>query len=897
MRRDLLKIISGSKDVTNAIILTHNIDFVFLQTVVLSAFRKCGQPTVTVFADADCAVESYTNQYPVLSDLGVRYRVVQVSAEPGFRFHPKAILLSGPDEATLLVGSGNLTYGGWRENAEIWIQFNAKSDDIANFFYFRDYLRLILDKIHLADSVRSEVEEAFDPKSKNWISEGSGELPGITGRFGNGPSLIEKIAEKLNFESLEELHICSPYFDNRGNALREVITRFDAKNKTELYWHKDSNLTEKAWMSNENIAKIRSVKFEHQNANGEFRSAFMHAKFYAFLQKDQVIVVAGSGNCSQGALTIPGKAGNAELMAFQTMALDEYQENYANEFILSSEEIQFHESVEIGDDTEQDGSPEIRVMSARFDSGAILVGFIPVDTRVEECRVNDEPVHFDSDESGIVRIPYTKSPRTVQLRGSINGLQSISNLAWVDQEKYLRSSARGRSLADSIRTQVNPDTWNAGAWSEILGVFCKHLSYMPASVDDPLKKKIGKNTDKEPLEFTADDVFSSGYQMSGFNSLSVSLLDSNNTRVQSLQQLLKRWFGMPDEEISDDTDPDDEPEDDEDVVDRPEIIRKIPRTEIIKEAITDRDRRRICNLMKQMKVSMTSREFLEERSPEMLAADIKIVSVLLCIGLRENWVSMEEFWEVTYQIWVSLFFTSDEDPKRGWFELRFRNSDDPESFIESMKPSEIAAAFLGWVMAVPGKVSIPEQATFKLASVLAVARLPWLWHSAAIEDTGNELMAFLAHSAPRNLSKEKILQRAINEWKSLLRRGDALRRFENAVKNRPVKELMESIKQPLLNAGELLWQGSSGFCITKDTCQRVKSAKLTVEKLQIGEEKKFCATFTIPIQALLDDRVLPITPEFGSQPRQALKGLLNEVERGFAVFRKQEKSEEDDIWR
>ena len=59
MRRDLLKIVAGAKDVTNAIILTHNIDFVFVQAVVIPALRKCGSPTLTVFADADCAAQAY----------------------------------------------------------------------------------------------------------------------------------------------------------------------------------------------------------------------------------------------------------------------------------------------------------------------------------------------------------------------------------------------------------------------------------------------------------------------------------------------------------------------------------------------------------------------------------------------------------------------------------------------------------------------------------------------------------------------------------------------------------------------------------------------------------------------------------------------------------------------
>ena len=78
MRADVLEVISSAKDVTNAVILTHNIDFVFVQTLVLSAFRRCGHPTITVFADSGCATESFAHQKGVLTSLGVRYRVVPV---------------------------------------------------------------------------------------------------------------------------------------------------------------------------------------------------------------------------------------------------------------------------------------------------------------------------------------------------------------------------------------------------------------------------------------------------------------------------------------------------------------------------------------------------------------------------------------------------------------------------------------------------------------------------------------------------------------------------------------------------------------------------------------------------------------------------------------------------
>ena len=138
MRHDVLEVTGTAKDITNVVILTHNIDFVFVQCVVLPVLRKCGSPALTIFADSHCCEEAYESQAPLLSTLGVRYRVIPVSMHSGFRFHPKAVLLSGTKKATLLIGSGNLTFGGWRENAEVWFRYDSDTDGTGVFAAFRD---------------------------------------------------------------------------------------------------------------------------------------------------------------------------------------------------------------------------------------------------------------------------------------------------------------------------------------------------------------------------------------------------------------------------------------------------------------------------------------------------------------------------------------------------------------------------------------------------------------------------------------------------------------------------------------------------------------------------------------------------------------------------------------
>ena len=127
-----------------AIVLTHNIDFLFVESVVIPRLRTIGSPQLTIFADAACAASSFQIQQALVSKLGSRYRVVPIDLGQARRFHPKALLLAGIDAASLAIGSGNTTYGGWSGNKEVWTDFSVPGDGGAQIASFREYLATIL---------------------------------------------------------------------------------------------------------------------------------------------------------------------------------------------------------------------------------------------------------------------------------------------------------------------------------------------------------------------------------------------------------------------------------------------------------------------------------------------------------------------------------------------------------------------------------------------------------------------------------------------------------------------------------------------------------------------------------------------------------------------------------
>lgn len=880
MRNDLLKAIAGSKEITNAIILTHNIDFVFLQTVVLAAFRKCGLPTITVFADAQCAAESFAHQAPMLDGLGVRYRVVPVAMSPGFRFHPKAVLLSGEKDATLFVGSGNLTFGGWRENAEVWIRFDATVDGAAVFSEYQQYLLKILERVPLPDAIKEELAETFDSSTRRWLSdERSATSPTLLGRAGSGASLLEAFQGVNGSDPIDELVVCSPYFDAEGAALRALIEQTGASRVTVLCQPSGSTLTYKAFDAVGGRAHLQQVSFEHVSVDGEARAAFIHAKFYGLLRGDEALVIAGSANCSRAALVANGSAGNAELMALRRMSVADFENSLVGELQRIPAPAALAEAPLDPDDVAV--ATTLRVLAARFESGTLLIGFVPARGEIRSCEVDGAKVSFSLVEPGTLSAACSVEPRSVRLEGLLDGTVTWSAPTWIDHERHLRASARGRSLADSIRARMQPGGWSAAAWADIMDVFCKHLTYMPTRDSGRAAATVSGADGTDTGMFSFTDVFSSSYQAPALSDLGPLLVKLDGGKDRSLQQLLLRWFGVIDEAeegagtVTADSD------DSDDEVDRPEVL-PAARDRLAPCPLTEAGKRRIQKVLQHVEEAMTTEQFLSERRPELLAADLKVAAVLLRAGLREGWLDAHEFFLSTHRIWASLFFSGSPDASQGWLEYRLRHAADTTAFIAAVRSPELAAALLGWAFAVVPKEASPTSARFHLAVALAIARLPWLWDTGDDTAVSREIEILLAHTGVPAASNPDVVR---DSWGRMLRRGHALLRLEHAAKAVPLDALRARIQVPELRSGDLLWQGAAGYCVVTKVTRRAVGQWVPVLKLQNNQsgESHFMAQYTIPIGSLLEAEVIPESHEFDAEPRRVLREFLDELRSSFGA--------------
>lgn len=603
----------------------------------------------------------------------------------------------------------------------------------------------------------------------------------------------------------------------------------------------------------------------------------MHCKFYGISGPGRTVVFAGSANCSQAALTIPGKGGNAELLAIETLGENDFRDRYLAEIQILDEMPDLPETRKEeakGEDTE-----EVRIFAARYDGGLLKIAYqCKSDINITRGFVDGVAFPFLSEGGSLGSIELSITPRTVVLEGVLGGTSVRSKPFWVDVEAELRSTARGRSFAGILRESVQAGRWGIGAWKDILDVFCKHLQYLPSRSSGWGRAGIDHQA-KKLAEYTAQDVFSTAYGLPSLGSaVRAGLADD---RVQSLQQMLLRWFGIHSPEESEAIGPPAPEEDgDEEVVDRPE--RLTPKIFSKPRPASDADRKRAKKSIEQITKAMTSKEFLANRPPELLAADIKIIAVLLRTGLREGWIEKSDFFEATHPLWSSLFFTSDGSPNQGWIERRQRESGDPDDFALRMASPELCAALAAWCMTTGSSKATPQSVSLALSQVLAAARLPWIWRGADLGRISQELGGILANTK-EDLSPKKAGQLE-EEWLLLVRRGEAFNLLEEALKGHTPAELRERISQNHISAGELLWQGISGYCVVLEECRRSQLENVRVIPLQGSKkEVEFKPRYLIPIKSLLEEGILRETDQYGAKQRELIQGLIEELAEPFST--------------
>lgn len=207
-----------------ALFTTYALSLTFFESYVLRYLHQQGCRDIYLIVDADGYKMSLSERRS--NRVGQEYRLIPVALEEGI-FHPKCIYLSGNEGDILAVGSGNMTFGGFGRNLEVFEIFDQREKGQV-FLDFAKFLEL-LDK-----------RKDFIVPEKSWIELFSSLASKSIGKDieNNEPRLLNCVAEPIidqvvNISSKhqlgKEVTILSPFHDPDGIAVRNLAKRLSAK--------------------------------------------------------------------------------------------------------------------------------------------------------------------------------------------------------------------------------------------------------------------------------------------------------------------------------------------------------------------------------------------------------------------------------------------------------------------------------------------------------------------------------------------------------------------------------------------------------------------------------------------------------------------------------------------
>lgn len=824
MRRNVLAWLTGQvPDAQQAIVLTHNVDLLFVQAVVASKLSQVRYPRLTVFADAMSVGRTYSEQRGLLDGLGSRFRVVPVDLGPGRRFHPKALLLAGPDGAALAVGSGNLTHGGMAANREAWT-FAVPGEESAGLLSaFRGYLERLVTTLPLADALVREVSEAFS-LDRTWVRD----LPapsGLTASPGSEP-LLDQIA-RMAGDGVRSVDVLAPYHDDEGFALAEIGVRFGVPVTCWLQRGREGLSKGAASRLPPNVT-LASV-----DCADERPASLIHAKVIAFRRDADVVVAVGSANCSRAALTLPAFRANAELMGVGSVTHAEWDE-FLDGIARGSDPPSLPDKPPSAD-WETDAGHPFRVLAARRTGDRLDVAFTApglLEDLAVEADGHSWPALGTPGGSIACFGPVEPVTAITLTARDASGARVFSPSFWVDDEDSLglpTSVRRLTGLGQSAGLSMGPDEFRA-----VLELFKDYLT-------DPETARPragrGERSDVPPVPYDPAQVFSDGFgrgPTSPPSDLAGEVSDigvlSIIASLFSLPGTVKPPEGHPP--------PPGEPQPAEEGTSPPEPEAVEPPRRSVRPGTSARLLRAVAAVSEALR-----RPAAVERSMRALGTDIALAAVLLVKGLADGLLDPANYREVTRALWVHLFFGRDAVPGSVPGRLgRAANVAARDAMIADLVDRRLSAALALWSMT-EWQSGDAEAAWFRLSAALLHQSEPWLFAGAPPDAMVVEVSRMAAALLPPG---EAAL--AVRTWAEVVRAGEALRAICAALEFWKAADLLTCVVPDDVRPGELVWvqvsSAASGtvsgrLARTLHAARRVDRAKARVVLLGEAEERSY----------------------------------------------------------
>ena len=220
--RTLLDVINASRW-QKALFTTYALSLSFFESIILRALRQVGCQQTWIIADINGYRSSLIERRS--SAVGQDYRLIPLRLSNGV-FHPKCTYLVGEDEDVIVVGSGNLTFGGFGRNLEVIEVFSSQKTPTV-FTDFSDFVSALehkgVDQFQCADRLWMEL---FRSRARA-VARGATSGDSLKLVHSVTTPILETVSSIVGVA--DELTVMSPFVDPDGKSIHALALRIGCK--------------------------------------------------------------------------------------------------------------------------------------------------------------------------------------------------------------------------------------------------------------------------------------------------------------------------------------------------------------------------------------------------------------------------------------------------------------------------------------------------------------------------------------------------------------------------------------------------------------------------------------------------------------------------------------------
>lgn len=294
----------------HALLTTYALSLSYFESEVLRILLQQGCDDIWLVCDAQGYRSSLLERRSMR--VGHEYRIVPVGLANGV-FHPKCIHLISEDEQLLMVGSGNVTFGGHGRNAEVFEALVPNKHATA-FSDFADFLELLGSQPDIKIARREWIDD-FAGRAAQAAAGGADQSvqpPRLIHPLGR--TAIEQIGEvAATIGTCQKVKIISPYHDPDGEAVSALLEAVNADSGVVAVTSEEPS----PFPFSDAAGWSRPVLPQRPKLEGK---RFVHAKWLQCDFGDESLVLSGSFNATRKAL---GTTDNVELGVLRRVAAPE----------------------------------------------------------------------------------------------------------------------------------------------------------------------------------------------------------------------------------------------------------------------------------------------------------------------------------------------------------------------------------------------------------------------------------------------------------------------------------------------------------------------------------------------------------------------------------------------